>query len=325
MTMKPDQERIHSLLVDTISLLCRNGLNFKNEVRVQAVIGIKVDKDECFVVHINKCFERLGEEKCENEEQLKKSALQIAAAATAATAQPTDEAPPSASAELLQTTQQPPSASNLQPCTSKLQPSASEQNKSQLEQGPVSATNAEQDDSATKCEIQVAKSGSAFDDCAEFDASRTRVNKRRGPANVQSDECDDSSVITTDSLVYQQRSRNGEMYGKQRAANGHDMQQPYYKSSRPTRHKPRHSVDGYQPKTKKRNLCEDLFDTDDDCHDEFSVGQQYMYIDAGKLRSRPKSSKQQQQQDVFFDPECMLHGHLRVFTFTAVYCKDWDV
>lgn len=287
--MKPEQERIRSLLVDTISLLCRNGLNFENEVRVQAVIGITLDKDECFVVHINKCFERLEEENCENEQQLNES-LQETADAAAAT-QPADE-----SAEVIQSTQEL-SVKNLSPC-------GSEQNKRSHHQQQVSANSVALDECTPKSEVQVAKSGSAkheaFDDCAEFDASRTRVNMRSSPAHVESDECDDSSVMMTDSVVFQQKS----MTGKQRAVNGCDVQQPYYKSSQPTRHKPQRTVDAYRPKTKKRNPCEDLFDTEDDCCDDFTVGQQYMYIDAGSLRARPKLSKQQQQLDVFFDPHC---------------------
>lgn len=294
--MKPEQERIHSLLVDTISLLCRNGLNFENEVRVQAVIGITVDKDECFVVHINKCFERLEEENCENEEQLNESVQQIADAATQSTHEAAKNSPSS-------------------DC---------EQNNSQLQQ-QVSANNAAHDECLPKSEVRVAKS---FDDCAEFDASKTRANMRSSPANVESDECDDSSLMSTDSVVFQQNGMTREMHDKQCEANGHDTQQPYYKkSSQPTRHKPRHTTDAYRPNTKKRNPCEDLFDTEDDGCDDFSVGQQYMYIDGGRSRAQPKMSKRQQQRDVIFDPHCppstlARGGHVRVFTFTAISCKD---
>lgn len=296
--MKPEQERIHSLLVDTISLLCRNGLNFENEVRLQAVIGITVDKDECFVVHINKCFERLEEENCENEEQLSESVQQIADAAAAT--QSTHEAAPCPDAEAIQSTQQHPSVKNLPP-------SGCEQNKSQHQQ-QVSANNVARDECLPKSEVHVAKSGlskhETFDDCAEFDANKTRMNMRSSPAHVESDECDDSSVMTTDSVVFRQKCTAGEMHDKQCEANERDMQQPYYKLNQPTRHKPRHTTDAYRPKTKKRNPCEDLFDTEDDCCDDFSVGQQYMYIDAGRSRARPKMSKRQQQRDVVFDPHC---------------------
>jgi len=308
--MKPDQERVHCLLVDTISLLCRNGLNFENEVRVQAVIGVTIDKQECFIVHINKCFERLEEEQCENEEQPSESAQQIAE--TASATQPASEAAPP-SVPTIQTTTQEQLVS-----VSKLFPVVSEQITRQ-EEPQVSASNAAPVESVAQPEVQVAKSGSVkpetVDDCAELDASRTRAKMRRKQPPVESDECDDSSEITTDSLMCQQRSMTGEMHGKQRAVNRHGTPQPYYKSSQPTRHRPRYSVDAYQPKTKKRDMCEDLFDTEDDSCDDFNVGQQYMYIDAGNLRSRPK--KQQQQCEVFFDPCHNLsmsasRGHVRL-------------
>lgn len=295
--MKPEQERIHSLLVDTISLLCRNGLCFENEVRVQAVIGITVDKDECFVVHINKCFERLEEENCENEEQLSESVQRTADAA--ATTQSTHEAAPCPSAEAIQSTQQHASVKNLPP-------SCCEENKSQHQQ-QVSKNNVAHDECVSKSEVNIAKSGlskhETFDVCAEFDASKTRMNMRSSPAHVESDECDDSSVMTTDS-VCQQKSTTREMHDKQCEANGHDTQQPYYKLNQATRHKPRHTTDAYRPRTKKRDPCEDLFDTEDDSCDDFSVGQQYMYIDAGRSRAQPKMSKRQQQRDVMFDPHC---------------------
>ena len=318
LTMKPDQERVHSLLVDTIGLLCRNGLNFQNEVKVQAVIGITVDKEECFVVHINKCYERLEEENCENEELLKESVQQIAEVASA-TPQPVDEAPISVSVQTIQSTtqQQQVSVNNLS-----LSPSAAEQNKSEHQQ-QASASNVVHDENVSKSEIPVVKSGSVkhetVDECAEFNASRARVNMRDRQRHDESDECDDSSVMTTDSVMCQQIS----MTGKQHAVNRRDMQQSYYKSSQPTRHRPQYYADAYQPKRKKRNPCEDLFDTEDDSCDDFNAGQQYMYIDAGSLRSRPKLSKRQQQNDVFFDPHSRpsmsaLGEHVRVFIFTTI-------
>src|SRR6218665_1267948 len=55
--MKPDQERMHTVLTDTISLLCRNGLNYEKELKVQGVIGVTVDDKEVFIVHINETFD----------------------------------------------------------------------------------------------------------------------------------------------------------------------------------------------------------------------------------------------------------------------------
>jgi len=52
MTLKPDQDRIKSLLSETITLLCRNGLNFKAELTVEALIGITLDHSDVFLVSI---------------------------------------------------------------------------------------------------------------------------------------------------------------------------------------------------------------------------------------------------------------------------------
>jgi len=54
--MKPDQERIKSLLADTVTLLCRNGLHFRHQLCVQGVLGITVDDSDVFIVHINESF-----------------------------------------------------------------------------------------------------------------------------------------------------------------------------------------------------------------------------------------------------------------------------
>lgn len=55
--MKPDQERVKNLLTDTITLLCRNGLQFKTEIKVQGLLGITLDESEVFLVQID---ERIG-------------------------------------------------------------------------------------------------------------------------------------------------------------------------------------------------------------------------------------------------------------------------
>lgn len=56
--MKPDQERVRNLLLDTVTLLCRNGLNFRRQMKVQGLLGITLDDDDVFIVHIN---ERVNE------------------------------------------------------------------------------------------------------------------------------------------------------------------------------------------------------------------------------------------------------------------------
>ena len=54
--MKADQERVRNLLTDTVTLLCKNGLQYKTELRVQGVLGITLDNNDVFIVHINEKF-----------------------------------------------------------------------------------------------------------------------------------------------------------------------------------------------------------------------------------------------------------------------------
>lgn len=53
MVVKGDQEKIRALLKDTITLLCKNGLNYNAEFCIEALIGITLDKDDVFLVSIN--------------------------------------------------------------------------------------------------------------------------------------------------------------------------------------------------------------------------------------------------------------------------------
>lgn len=62
-TMKPDQERVHALLVDTVTLLCKNGLNFTKGLKVEGVLGITVDDEDVFIVHINELHQNESTEK----------------------------------------------------------------------------------------------------------------------------------------------------------------------------------------------------------------------------------------------------------------------
>ena len=57
--MKPDQERVRHLLTDTVTLLCKNGLQFNKEMKVQGLLGITLDENEVFLVHINETFGNL--------------------------------------------------------------------------------------------------------------------------------------------------------------------------------------------------------------------------------------------------------------------------
>ncbi len=54
--MKPDQERVKNLLNDTVTLLCKNGLLFSKELRIEGLLGVTVDNKDCFFVHISEKF-----------------------------------------------------------------------------------------------------------------------------------------------------------------------------------------------------------------------------------------------------------------------------
>lgn len=71
MVLKPDQERVRTLLQDTITLLCRNGLTYKNEFDIKALIGITLDKDEVFLVDIKETIKNAAdpEKEVDSEEE----------------------------------------------------------------------------------------------------------------------------------------------------------------------------------------------------------------------------------------------------------------
>lgn len=57
MALKPDQQHIKDLLTETITLLCCNGLHFKAEFSIDALIGITLDQNEVFLVSIKETFQ----------------------------------------------------------------------------------------------------------------------------------------------------------------------------------------------------------------------------------------------------------------------------
>ena len=65
MVLKPEQERVRTLLVDTITLLCRNGLSFKTEFNINALIGITLDKEDIFLVDIRETIKNAAAEQQE--------------------------------------------------------------------------------------------------------------------------------------------------------------------------------------------------------------------------------------------------------------------
>lgn len=58
--MKADQERVSKLLSETVMLLCKNGLIYKDEIKIQGLLGITLDKTDIFIVHINETVGNVG-------------------------------------------------------------------------------------------------------------------------------------------------------------------------------------------------------------------------------------------------------------------------
>lgn len=54
--MKPDQVRLQALLKDTITILCQNSLQFDKELKVQGLLGITVDDENIFIVHVDESY-----------------------------------------------------------------------------------------------------------------------------------------------------------------------------------------------------------------------------------------------------------------------------
>lgn len=52
MVPSADRQRVKTLLTETITLLCKNGLHFKSGFSIEALIGITLDEDDVFLVSI---------------------------------------------------------------------------------------------------------------------------------------------------------------------------------------------------------------------------------------------------------------------------------
>jgi len=48
-----ERGRLKQLLIDTISLLCKNSLKYAVELKIEGVIGVTIDTDQVFIVHID--------------------------------------------------------------------------------------------------------------------------------------------------------------------------------------------------------------------------------------------------------------------------------
>ena len=67
--MSDDQERVKSLLVDTVTLLCKNSLQFERELCVEGLLGVKVDTSDVFFIHISETFKGARVQRNNNNSQ----------------------------------------------------------------------------------------------------------------------------------------------------------------------------------------------------------------------------------------------------------------
>jgi len=56
--MKTDEQRMRDILVDTIRLLCRTGVEYSRRMRVQGLLGITVDDERVFLISVDDCIAR---------------------------------------------------------------------------------------------------------------------------------------------------------------------------------------------------------------------------------------------------------------------------
>jgi hypothetical protein len=53
MPLTTDQQRVKDLLTETITLLCKNGLNFKSQFTIEGLIGITIDQNDVFLISLH--------------------------------------------------------------------------------------------------------------------------------------------------------------------------------------------------------------------------------------------------------------------------------
>lgn len=64
MVLTPEQERVKTLIADTVSLLCKNGLPYNKEFCIEGLLGITLDRDDIFLVNIK---EVVKSENCKDD------------------------------------------------------------------------------------------------------------------------------------------------------------------------------------------------------------------------------------------------------------------
>lgn len=58
--MGSENERVKTLLMDTVTLLCKNSLKYQHELCIEGLLGIKLDMNDVFFVHISEKFTKQG-------------------------------------------------------------------------------------------------------------------------------------------------------------------------------------------------------------------------------------------------------------------------
>lgn len=61
--MKADQDRVRMLITQTITMLCKKGLEFESELRVQGLLGVTVDNKDIFLIHLNEKYDNVSDTK----------------------------------------------------------------------------------------------------------------------------------------------------------------------------------------------------------------------------------------------------------------------
>ena len=56
--MKASREQVKHLLIDTVTLLCKNSLQFDDDLCIEGLLGVRVDSKDVFFVHISETFDK---------------------------------------------------------------------------------------------------------------------------------------------------------------------------------------------------------------------------------------------------------------------------
>ena len=67
MVIKAEQERVRTLIADTVSLLCKNGLNYTKEFCIEGLLGITLDRDDVFLVNIKELVKMEGQQDSDSD------------------------------------------------------------------------------------------------------------------------------------------------------------------------------------------------------------------------------------------------------------------